>query len=245
MSGDVAEWRAAPHGTKGWVERNVLAAAVHSHEVATCKGTIRMAKDNTQWGRPSAARADAAALTPAGLAAVWAGAHTARLVLRRPQAGDGPAMFAVHGDPATNRHNPAGPDLNLATSAATLRGWLRDWEANGYGYWAITRTDAEGVIGFGGVKRLAWRDRDVLNLYYRLTPSVWGQGYAAEVARTAVGLAQAYLPHLPVIARTRSANIASQRTAERAGLRRRPDLDTAHIVFALGWTPAGEPAGPA
>jgi len=38
-----------------------------------------------------------------------------------------------------------------------------------------------------------------------------------------------------VIARTRPTNIASIRTAERAGLVRRPDLDTEHIVFALGW----------
>jgi len=85
--------------------------------------------------------------------------------------------------------------------------------------------------------RLTWRDRDVLNLYYRLRPDAWGRGYATEVARTAVGLARSYMPHLPVIARTRLANIASIRTTERAGLVRRPDLDTEHIVFALGWTP--------
>ena len=53
---------------------------------------------------------------------------------------------------------------------------------------------------------------------------------------TAVTLARTYLPSWPVIARTRVENIPSIRTAQRAGLVRRPDLDTEHVVFALGWT---------
>ena len=174
-------------------------------------------------------------LTPAELAAIFGEVQTERLVLRRLQAGDGPAMFAIHGDPETNRHNPRGPDPDLSTSEETLRRWLQDWENDGYGYWAVTFPHAEDVIGFGGIGRFTWRDRDALNLYYRLTPGVWGRGYATELARAAVNFARTYLPQLPVVARTRPGNIASIRTAEKAGLRRRPDLDTEHIVFALGW----------
>jgi ribosomal-protein-alanine N-acetyltransferase len=201
-----------------------------------------MTKNDMQGDHPSEAKADATGLTPADLATVFAEVRTARLALRRPHPGDSPAMFAVHGDPLTNQHNPAGPDPNPETSEGTLRDWLRRWEIDGYGYWAVARVGTEGIIGFGGVERQTLRDRDVLNLYYRLTSGVWRQGYATELTQTAVGLAQAYLPHLPVIARTRPHNIASQRTAERAGLRRRPDLDTEQIVFALGWTPISEPA---
>ncbi len=95
----------------------------------------------------------------------------------------------------------------------------------------------EQILGFGGVSRLVWRDRDVLNLYYRFTPTAWGQGYATELAQMAVTLARKYLPVWPIIACTRAKNMASIRTAERAGLVRRPDLDTQHVVFALGWAP--------
>ncbi len=77
----------------------------------------------------------------------------------------------------------------------------------------------------------------MLNLYYRFTPSAWGKGYATELARTAVALAREHLPQWPVIALTRVENTASIRTAERAGLLRRSDLDTEHVVFALGWAP--------
>jgi [ribosomal protein S5]-alanine N-acetyltransferase len=162
--------------------------------------------------------------------------HTGRLVLRRVRIEDGSAMFTVHGDPATNLYNPSGPDPDRATSDEALHVWLQDWEGEGYGYWAITLSQSENVLGFGGVRRMIWRDRDVLNLYYRLTPGAWGQGYASEVAQKAVALARKHLPFFPVVARTRAHNLASIRVAERTGLQRHPELDTEHIVFTSGWT---------
>lgn len=175
------------------------------------------------------------------LAVIWNSVTTARLVLRRLQPTDGPAMFAIHGDSATYHYSPAAPHPDLATSEEMLRGCLYDWETSGFGYWAVTFRQEEKIIGFGGVEHRVWRERDVLNLYYRFTPSAWGQGYATELARTAVSLARTYLPQWPVVARTRANNIPSIRTAERAGLVRRPDLDTEHVVFALGWVPIGDP----
>jgi ribosomal-protein-alanine N-acetyltransferase len=175
---------------------------------------------------------------PAAVARIFNHLTTPRLVLRRLRMEDGPAMFAVHGDPATNLYNPAGPHRDLGTSEEMLRSCLHHWEVYGFGYWAVTLLQEGNIIGFGGVEHRVWREREVLNLYYRFTPSAWGQGYASELARTAVSLARAHLPPWPVIARVRPANTASIRTAERAGLVRRPDLDTEHLVLALGW-PSG------
>lgn len=195
-------------------------------------GDDRSSSRRPRAGAPSAA----SRAIVADMARVFSALRTERLSLRRPGANDGIAMFRVHGDPDTNRYNPAGPDPDLATSEAALRDWLQQWQADGYGYWAVTLPPATDVVGFGGVRRIIWRDRDVLNLYYRLVPAVWGHGYAAELARVAVGLARTHLPQLPVVARTRPENLPSTRTAERAGLLRRPDLDTAeHIIYVLGW----------
>ena len=168
------------------------------------------------------------------LARIFDEVTTSQLVLRRLRVGDGPALFAVHGDTATNLHNPAGPHPDLATSEEMLRQCLQHWQVFGFGYWAVTLAQEENVIGFGGIEHLHWQHRDVLNLYYRFTPGAWGQGYATELARAAVALGREHLSQWPIVARTRTPNIASIRTAERAGLVRRPDLDTEHIVFALG-----------
>ena len=94
--------------------------------------------------------------------------------------------------------------------------------------------EPESVLGFGGVERRLWRDQEVLNLYYRFTPSAWGQGYATELAQTAVTLAREHLSSFPVIARTRSKNLAAQRVAQRAGLLHQPDLESEHLVFVAG-----------
>jgi len=173
----------------------------------------------------------------AALAAIFGAQRTERLALRRVQARDGPALFAIDGDPATHQFNPPGSaSADLADSEARLREWLRHWDADGVGYWAITLAEAPEVIGFGGVQRIIWREREALNLYYRFSPRAWGHGYATEMARVAVTLARAHLPQWPVIARVRPANVPSQRVAERVGLLRRPDLDDAeHAALALGW----------
>jgi RimJ/RimL family protein N-acetyltransferase len=117
-----------------------------------------------------------AQLAPTNLEAIWARVQTTRLFLRRLQPTDGPAMFAVHGDPATYHYSPAVPHPDLATSEEMLRGCLQHWETYGFGYWAVTLAQEDKVIGFGGVEQRVWRDRDVLNLYYRFTPVHGGRG---------------------------------------------------------------------
>jgi RimJ/RimL family protein N-acetyltransferase len=174
--------------------------------------------------------------TAANLLRVFANVQTGRLILRRPREDDSAARFRIHSDPATHRYSPDSRDPDQAASDSYLRGWLAHWMQDGFGYWTVVLPETAEIIGFGGVRRMAWRDRDILNLYYRFTPSAWGHGYASEVARESVRLARAHIPTLPIVARVRAANIPSIKTAERAGLSRRPDLDTSdHLIYALGW----------
>ena len=65
----------------------------------------------------------------------------------------------------------------------------------------------------------------VLNLFYRFATSAWGQGYAGEAATMVTAWASRHVPDLPLIARVRPANTASQRVAIRAGLARAEHLD--------------------
>lgn len=149
---------------------------------------------------------------------------------RPPTSADLEAVYRIHADPETNRHNPAGPMRSRADARRRLTGWLADWRREGIGYWALESSGVE-VVGFVGVRAVLVRvdpleatvlvGREpvvVFNLYYRLAPVVWGQGLAAHFGREAVALARRDWPARPVIARMWPANVASERTARAAGL---------------------------
>ncbi|WP_182314547.1 GNAT family N-acetyltransferase [Streptomyces sp. SCUT-3] len=162
-------------------------------------------------------------------------AETERLTLTRPHADDGPAVFAVHGDPATNLHNPDGPHRSLDESEACLEGWLDDWVRDGVGYCAVAlRGQPEAVIGFAGVRVSRLEGEDVLNLYYRFVPSAWGRGFAGEAARAALDFACPLFPDTAVVALIREDNTSSGRLAERLGLQAGGDRDAAgRLIYRL------------
>lgn len=146
-------------------------------------------------------------------------AEAQRLLLMRPHVDDGPVVFAVHGDPATNLHNPHGPHRSLDESEACLRGWLADWVRDGVGYCAVaSRGEPEALIGFAGVRVSRREGEEVLNLSYRFRPSAWGQGFAEEAARAALKFACPLFPDTDVVALIREDNMPSRRRAERLGL---------------------------
>ncbi|MEV7023431.1 GNAT family N-acetyltransferase [Kitasatospora sp. NPDC093558] len=151
-------------------------------------------------------------------------AETGRLLLTRPQDDDVEAVFAVHGDPETNRYNPYGPHRDRSESRAMLDTFLARWTRDGVGYCAVaTREEPGVVIGFAGVCLHTLDGEAVFNLYYRFRPSAWGLGYAAEAARAALAEALPRFPGLPVTALIRADNAPSRRLAERLGLVPDPD----------------------
>ncbi|WP_026770793.1 MULTISPECIES: GNAT family N-acetyltransferase [Sediminibacillus] len=161
---------------------------------------------------------------------------TNRLLLRKPRPEDAGDVFKIESDPETNRYRPAGPMKSLEEAVETIKEWRNNWSTDGYGYWLVVLPETDEVIGITGIRQICWRKRDVLNLYYRFSPKAWGKGYAAEAAASSIEMARNYLPELPVLARIRPINTASRKVAQKSGLKRRPDLDTAgHEVFALGW----------
>jgi [ribosomal protein S5]-alanine N-acetyltransferase len=139
------------------------------------------------------------------------------VALRPPAEQDLKAVFSIHGDERTNRHNPAGPLSDLEDARTLLAGWIEDWRSRGVGYWVLEAAADARVLGFAGV-RIIRADVELLNLYYRLSPDAWGRGIARAVARHAVGHAHRGWPQLPVIARMQPGHVASERTALSAGL---------------------------
>ncbi|MFJ9691698.1 GNAT family N-acetyltransferase [Kitasatospora sp. NPDC101183] len=162
-----------------------------------------------------------------------------RLVLSRPREDDLEAVFAIHGDPETNRYNPFGPHRDRRQSREMLDGFVEDWERDGVGYCAVaTREDPGTIIGFTGLFLHTLFEERVFNLYYRYRPTAWGLGYAAEAARASMAEALPRFPGVPVTALIHEDNLPSRRLAERLGLRPDPqgrtDPQEGRLVHRLG-----------
>lgn len=149
--------------------------------------------------------------------------RTRRLVLRRPVPADVDTIYRVHHDPEACAHNPADLLADRGEAEALYQRWDEHWERHGFGYWVVHRDDEP--VGFCGVKVVVFHGREVLNLFYRLDPAVWGDGIATEAAAAVAGWAAVHQNQRPLIARVRPANVASHAVARRVGLHRAERLD--------------------
>ncbi|MGX6606523.1 GNAT family N-acetyltransferase [Micromonosporaceae bacterium Da 78-11] len=149
---------------------------------------------------------------------------TERLSLRRPVPADIDAILRLHRDPRACAHNPSDLIGTRAEATERYRRWNEHWDRHGFGYWAVCNRNGD-LLGFCGLKTMRLHEQPVLNLFYRLDPSAWGNGIATEAATAVIGWAGAHAPGQLIAARVRPANHASARVAVRAGLHRTPEHD--------------------
>lgn len=145
--------------------------------------------------------------------------YSARLALRRPTSQDIAALFRIYGDPATNTFNPAGPYKTVAVAEAAMERTLSQWEQHGFGQWAVSlKDDAEQVIGFGGLRHALFGQQEKVNLGFRFSTAVWGQGLATELSAKALELGFLTLQLEEIWAMVREPHQASRRVLEKVGL---------------------------
>ena len=132
--------------------------------------------------------------------------EAARLELDAVVPADLDEQFALMSDPGVWAHLPSGRHTDPTQTAAGIEHSVGHWERNGLGYWTVRlREDLTGtplragdVVGTGGcavrVGTVWW------NLYYRLTPTAWGRGLAAELVDAALEAARAVDADRPVVA---------------------------------------------
>jgi len=152
--------------------------------------------------------------------------NTSRLILRQPTENDVASLFAIYGDPATNRYNPAGPLADRQQAKSTLDRWLQHWDDHEFGQWAITPQDSpDCVIGFGGITLYEYNEVKRISLGYRFAVSAWGKGYATELARAALAYGFVDLDQPQVYALVRPAHQASINVLEKIGMQPFDELD--------------------
>lgn len=159
---------------------------------------------------------------------------TARLVGRRPEAGDALAYAQIFTDGRVPEE--AWPEHLRTTDRARslLDESIAHWERWGFGPWTVL-LDGE-VIGYDGLRHADVGGRPAIELLWFLDPDHWGRGYATEMAREAVRVAFEVLELDSVIAFTAAANPASQRVMEKLGMTYEGEMVHAgmpHVLYRL------------
>ncbi|WP_028475825.1 GNAT family N-acetyltransferase [Nocardia sp. CNY236] len=143
---------------------------------------------------------------------------TDRLVLRRFTDADIENLVWLDSEPAVMRFLTGEPTPRGEIEHEVLPGILRDYQLSPAGRFAVIERSTTAFVGWLALQP-PW-DGSVtdVELGYRLTPSVWGLGYATEGARALIRKGFTELGVGRVWAQTMVVNIASRRVMEKAGL---------------------------
>lgn len=175
-----------------------------------------------------------------------------RLVLRPLAMDDLDALAPFYADPAVMRFIGAGGPVGRDDAKASLAWMTRVFEIDGFGQLAVIRKEDGTLVGRCGLlvwETDGWQSTSLaeakgdteLEVGYKLGRAYWGQGYATEAASAVRDYALNELGATRLIALIRPGNVASERVAEKLGMRyeREVELKKAPAqLYALGNKPA-------
>jgi ribosomal-protein-alanine N-acetyltransferase len=110
---------------------------------------------------------------------------------------------------------------------------VRHWEEHHFGPWVFFERETGVFVGRGGLRRTTLAGRECVEVLYAVRPDAWGRGYATEIARLAIGEAR-LLGLAEVLGVAATANTASRRVLEKAGLRIEAVIEHAGLPHWLG-----------
>lgn len=158
--------------------------------------------------------------------------ETDRLVLRPAVDADRDAVADLNARPEVAAW--LGGVLSRAESDAFVDRVMAHEARYGFGFWVAERRSDRRLIGMTGVwwvpPELAMPD--TAEIGWRFLPEAWGQGYATEAAKAALGFGFDVLRLPEIIAFTARTNLASQGVMRRIGMRHDPARDFLHPRLA-------------
>jgi ribosomal-protein-alanine N-acetyltransferase len=144
--------------------------------------------------------------------------ETERLVVRRLTGADLDDYAALNGDPEVMRYMGGRPRSREETESE-ITSILYGYGERGYGFWAVERKPDLAWLGRAGLLLQELEDGAQIELAYGYRRAHWGQGYATEAALAIRDYAFEKLGVPRLISIVHAENLASQRVAEKAGLR--------------------------
>ena len=144
--------------------------------------------------------------------------QTERLHLRRWRADDVEPFAAMNADPRVMEFFPSTQSRD--TSAAAVARWQARIEERGWGLWAAELRRSGEFIGFVGleVPTAAVQCSPCVEVGWRLAFAHWGQGFATEGAKGALGIGFEQLGLDEIVSFTAVGNRRSRAVMERLGM---------------------------
>ena len=145
--------------------------------------------------------------------------QTARLTLRELTLDDVDSLLEIFADPEAMWAYPKTKD-RLETEE-WVRWAIESYRRNGWGLWAVVRTDDSRFLGDCGVMFQSVEGEEVPELGYHVVRAEWGKGYATEAALACRDWFFANTAHDRLVSIVWPPNTASRRVAERVHARMR------------------------
>lgn len=144
-----------------------------------------------------------------------------RLKLQEVSWDDSTDIHKLHSFPEVDEYNTLGIPKNIEETEEFIRPMIDDKksEKRKLYLWKILLKDTNEFIGIAGMN-LALNKFKLGEIYYKLLPSKWGNGYATEVSKTLIISGFEDFKLHKVEAGVATENIASIRVLEKSGMTR-------------------------
>src|SRR5512138_849967 len=145
--------------------------------------------------------------------------ETKRLILRRQVIQDLDALWALYCDPEITRYIPDAPSSREEAQEEL------EWHMNGHprfpelGLWATIHKETGKFIGRCGLLPWTIDGQNEVEVAYTIARDYWGQGLATEAALATLNYGFGKLNLTRLISRIEPENVASQKVAEKIGMR--------------------------
>ena len=146
---------------------------------------------------------------------------SSRLILRPLAISDLAQIHHLHSLPQTDQFNALGIPENIEVTREIIENWLEKWQETPISNctFVIEKKEAHEFIGLFGLKIGAAKYKRA-EIWYKLLPDCWGQGYATESVKRILDFAFGELGLHRVEAGCAVENHASIRVLEKVGMSR-------------------------
>jgi ribosomal-protein-alanine N-acetyltransferase len=144
---------------------------------------------------------------------------TKRLILREITWDDLEDIHRLHSIPEVDKYNTLGIPKNIEETKEVIRPIIEDQklEIRKLYLWKVLRKDSREFIGIAGMN-LSLNKFKLGEIYFKLTPSQWGNGYATEISKRLIVAGFRDFQLHKVEAGVSTENIASIRVLEKSGM---------------------------